>query len=159
MLTLTNDQLYLDTPSSPSTHSTPSRAAEAFYISYPEPEHTKHLKRGLGLVAPVPSDPPMLNWIYADKETHELKYGNRSQSVDHVVGPWDWRDEETVVTLEGKRGFVAVEEDEGVWGVYFDRHRDGLVSRGLDRRRVEIGFRRRVMEQENKENENEQGNS
>lgn len=101
----------------------------------------------------------MLNWIYADKETHELKYGNRSQSVDHVVGPWDWRDEETVVTLEGKTKFVAVEEDEGVWGLYFDRHRDGLVSRGLNgRKRVGIGLRRRVMEQENKGNEDERGN-
>lgn len=68
----------------------------------------------------------MLNWIYADKDTHELKYGNRSQSVAHVVGPWDWADEEKTVTLEQKRGFVAVEEDDGAWAVYFDRSGDEL---------------------------------
>lgn len=89
----------------------------------------------------------MLNWIYADKNTHELKYGNRTQSVDHVVGPWDWRDDETIVTLEKKSKFLAVEGQDG-WGVYFDRDGDGLVGKGIEREAmiVEIGFRRRMVE-------------
>lgn len=80
----------------------------------------------------------MLGWIYADKETHELKYGNRSQSIEHVAGPWDWTadDGERTVTLERKKGFVAVLEDDGdgdgvgdggaAWRVYFDRDGDEL---------------------------------
>lgn len=158
----TNNQpkTYLDDPSQ--TLHPNSHKAEAFYISYPEPEHTKHLKRGLGLVTTISSDPPMLNWIYADKDTHELKYGNRSQSVEHVVGPWDWRDEETVVTLEKTTGFVAVEEEDGAWAVYFDRDGDGLAKRGIEgRKRIGIGLRRRIIEQEGKggDGNGEQGNS
>ncbi|KAG2421021.1 hypothetical protein HFD88_000637 [Aspergillus terreus] len=122
---LRDSKVYLDHPH-PSHRRTPSHTAQAFYIDYPELEETKHLKRGLGLVTTISDDPPMLNWIYADKDTHELKYGNRSQSVAHVVGPWDWADEEKTVTLEQKRGFVAVEEDDGAWAVYFDRSGDEL---------------------------------
>lgn len=88
----------------------------------------------------------MLNWIYADTNTHELKYGNRTQSVDHVVGPWDWRDDETVVTLEKKSKFLAVEGQDG-WEVYFDRNGDGLRGRiDGDAMVVDIGFRRRIIE-------------
>lgn len=32
----------------------------------------------------------MLNWIYIDRSTRELKYGNRTQSREHMVGPWGW---------------------------------------------------------------------
>jgi hypothetical protein len=68
----------------------------------------------------------MLNWLYADKEDGRVRYGNRTQSVDHVFGPWDWTENEEGLTLEGWEGFVAVEEDDGLWGLYFDRHDDGL---------------------------------
>ena len=43
-----------------------------------------------GLVSTVSLDPPMLNWIYAERDTGELLYGNRTQSIEHIVGPWDW---------------------------------------------------------------------
>lgn len=62
-----------------------------------------------------------------DKNTHQLKYGNRSQSIEHVVGPWDWTGDEKTVVLEDKSAFVAVEEEDGSgWGVYFDRNGDEL---------------------------------
>lgn len=70
----------------------------------------------------------MLNWIYADKDTLELKYGNRTQSCEHIPGPWDWRDEETTVVLEKRRGFFAVKEEDGSWALYFDRHEDELLG-------------------------------
>ncbi|KAJ5114366.1 hypothetical protein NUU61_000125 [Penicillium alfredii] len=121
-----NDKVYLDDPL-PSNRTIPSFTALSFYVEYPEPEETKHLTRGLGLPTHVSADPPLLNWVYADTATHELRYGNRSQSVTHVVGPWDWSDDERVVLLEEKSGFVAVEEEEGVWALYFDRNGDELA--------------------------------
>lgn len=30
----------------------------------------------------------MLNWIYVDTATRELRYGNRTQSREQVVGSW-----------------------------------------------------------------------
>ncbi|KAI9370994.1 VPS28 protein-domain-containing protein [Aspergillus egyptiacus] len=124
---LRDNKVYIDDPD-PTARKREAHAGQAFYINYPEPDHLKHLKRGLGLVSTIQDSPPMLNWIYADKETHELKYGNRTQSCEHVPGPWDWRDEETTVVLEKNRGFYAVKEEEGVWAVYFDRDGDGLAG-------------------------------
>lgn len=105
----------------------PAFTSLAFYVEYPEPDETKHLKRGLGLPTYVADNPPLLNWIYADKVTHELKYGNRTQSVAHVVGPWDWTKDERVILLEDKNAFVAVEEADGEWALYFDRDGDELA--------------------------------
>ncbi|KAL4912834.1 VPS28 protein-domain-containing protein [Aspergillus aurantiobrunneus] len=124
---LRNNKVYIDDPS-PTNRKVEAHAGQAFYIDYPEPDHMKHLKRGLGLVTTIQDNPPMLNWIYADKDTHELKYGNRTQSCEHVPGPWDWRDGETTVVLEKKRGLCAVREGDGSWAVYFDRHGDELQS-------------------------------
>ncbi|EAW07221.1 uncharacterized protein ACLA_019260 [Aspergillus clavatus NRRL 1] len=118
-------KVYLDDPI-PSSRKVPSHTAEAFYIDYPELDETKHLKRGLGLVTTISDNPPMLGWIYVDEETHELKYGNRSQSVYNVVGPWDWANEETTLILEEESAFYAVQEDDGSWAVYFDRDGDEL---------------------------------
>jgi hypothetical protein len=119
-------QVYIDDPS-PAKRKAEAHAGQAFYIDYPEPDHMKDLKRGLGLVTTIQDNPPMLNWIYADKETHELKYGNRTQSCEHIPGPWDWKEDETTITLERpSRGFYAVKEEDGSWAVYFDRDRDEL---------------------------------
>ncbi|KAL2809330.1 VPS28 protein-domain-containing protein [Aspergillus granulosus] len=124
---LRNNKVYIDDPS-PANRKAEAHTGQAFYIDYPEPDHMKHLKRGLGLVTTIQDNPPMLNWVYADKETHEMKYGNRTQSCEHIPGPWDWRDDdETVITLERpSRGFYAVQEEDGSWAVYFDRDRDEL---------------------------------
>jgi hypothetical protein len=70
----------------------------------------------------------MLNWIYVDKNSLELKYGNRSQSIEHLVGHWDWTTDETGITLEGEEPFAAVEEEPGVWALYCDCYRDGLAG-------------------------------
>ncbi|KAJ5998083.1 hypothetical protein N7499_005537 [Penicillium canescens] len=121
-----NGKVYLADPN-PSNRSPPAFTALAFYIEYPELDETKHLDRGLGLPTYVQEDPPLLNWIYADNETYELRYGNRSQSVEHVVGPWDWCKDERIISLEKKKkAFYAVEEKEGEWALYFDRDGDEL---------------------------------
>jgi len=146
-----NFQVYLDDPN-PAERSQPAFTSLAFYIEYPEIDETKHLDRGLGLPTYVQADPPLLNWIYADKNTYELKYGNRTQSVQHIVGPWDWTKDEKTILLEGKNTFVAVEEEEGKWALYFDRDGDEL-ERVLEERDlldhafVPVALVRRVAEE------------
>lgn len=82
----------------------------------------------------------MLNWIYVDGATHEVKYGIRAEAEGHHTGPWDVTEVDRRVTFEGWEGFVAVQEDEGadVWALYFDRADDGLrgVGVGLEGRRM-----------------------
>ncbi|KAL6237757.1 hypothetical protein BDW75DRAFT_228434 [Aspergillus navahoensis] len=126
---LRNNKVYIDDPN-PANREVESHTGQAFYIDYPEPDHMKDLKRGLGLVSTIQHNPPMLNWIYCDKETHELKYGNRTQSCEHVPAPWDWTDNETTIILERSWGFYAVKEKDAEgrwsWAIYLDRHGDEL---------------------------------
>lgn len=95
----------------------------------------------------------MLNWIYVDKNTMELKYGNRSQSREHHVGPWDWTEEDEIgLTFEGWEGFVAVQDDEGEWQLFFDRNDDGLKDFvGKRRRKLEVTLERITCDNEKKE--------
>src|ERR1700761_6624459 len=80
-----------------------------FYVMYPDDDRDPKER---GLVSTISNDPPMLNWIYVDKNTLELKYGNRTQSIQQIVGAWDWTEDEAGVTLDGWEGFCAVEEEE-----------------------------------------------
>jgi hypothetical protein len=96
-----------------------------FYIAYPDEDRSPPER---GLVSTISNDPPMLNWIYVDKETNELKYSNRTGSIAHIVGPWDWTEDETGILLDRWEGFAAVEEKEmpdGLkWAIYYDRWND-----------------------------------
>lgn len=99
-----------------------------FYIEYPDPERPRPLP--LGLVSTISKDPPLLNWVYVDKDTREVKYGNRTQSRAHVVGSWGWDAGEEGgaggLTLEGKEGAVAVEASDG-WELRWEDS-DGHIS-------------------------------
>ena len=55
----------------------------------------------------------MLNWIYCDRETYELRYSNRTGSIVHHVGVWDWTEDETHLTFDGWEGFMAIDEWDG----------------------------------------------
>jgi len=101
-----------------------------------------------GLVSTICVDPPMLNWIYVDKNTLELKYGNRSQSREHHVGPWDWTEDEAGLTFEDWEGFVAVEEKEGEWAIYFDRYDDHLKRQVKGKRVLPCSLERRKLPEE-----------
>ena len=129
---------------------------QAFYIEYPDDRREKNEEAPIGLVSQTADEPqPLLNWVYVDKATGELKYGNRSDSRDEVVGPWHWRDDEGGVTLDGWEGFMAVEVPgpggEKAWQVYFDREDDGLKVLGRKRRKVEITLERVFVEEEKTE--------
>jgi hypothetical protein len=109
-----------------------------YYFKYPDEREFE------GLVSTISLDPPMLNWIFVDAETLQLRYGTRSDSVGHVVGPWGWNQDESLLELEEFEGFVAVKEDDGSWGVYFDRHGDwsGLPE---DAKIVDIELKRTLI--------------
>jgi len=79
----------------------------------------------LGLVSTIQDEPPMLNWIYIDKTTLEVRYGSRAEALDNVVGPFDWTKDRSSLVMDGWEGFVAVEEKKGIWAVYFDIEDDG----------------------------------
>lgn len=72
----------------------------------------------------ISNDPPMLNWIYVDKDTMEIKYANKSTSQEHIVGPWLWSGNEKELMLDEKTQWVVVEEESGAWAVYYDEAGD-----------------------------------
>lgn len=89
-----------------------------------------------------------LNWVYVDRETHEVRYGVKSVAMSHLTGPWDCTAVDKRMTFEGWEGFVAVQEDDGEWALYFDRDDDGLQGEGLiggqgPRRMLEVQLQRR----------------
>lgn len=161
MITLHDDKLWIEAkdaetklPVAGSSH-----PFTGFYIAYPDDN------RGYtrGLVSTISVDPPMLNWIYVDKDTFEVKYSNRSGSIAHHVGDYDWTAEATensCITLDGWEGFVAVEDSEGRWALHFDWNDDGLKSKREPRKAVEIRLQRRVItgQEVNKWGLKEEGN-
>jgi hypothetical protein len=128
----------------------------------------------LGLVSTIPPDTttssqsntkskskskntkPKLNWVYADKDTRELKYGPRVEAREHVVGPWDWtEDDEQGLILDGEESLVAVEEQKGGfgWAVYWDKEDDRLkgFEAGEKHRVLRCSLERRLVDEEESE--------
>jgi hypothetical protein len=119
-----------------------------------------------GLVSTISVDPPMLNWLYADTATLELKYGNRTESIAHVVGSWDWTEDEEGVTLDGWEGFAAVDEwkkdgerGDGLrWALYYDRYDDdfGAGRKVGGRTRLPCSLERRILPDELRKQQEEE---
>ncbi|KAI1656435.1 hypothetical protein F4813DRAFT_390802 [Daldinia decipiens] len=108
-----------------------------YYLPYPDKTYE-------GIVSTISDDPPMLNWIYVDKNTYEVKYGVRADAQDHITGPFDCTRQDRRMTLEGWEGFAAVEEFPGVWALYFDRDDDGLTTKvPMGTRVLEVELTRR----------------
>lgn len=147
----------------------PLHAFAGFYIQYPDDDRFPAER---GLVSTISDDPPMLNWIYVDRQTYELRYGNRSASIAHIVGEWDWTEDESCLTLEGWEGFVAVDEWNGKeedlttewgreglrWAVYFDRDDNGLKGRRRGRDIFEVILERKLQSEEEQLKQLEEAN-
>ena len=127
-----------------------------FYLMYPDEDRSPAER---GLVTTIQKDPPMLNWIYVDNNTFELKYANRTGSITHKVGPYDWTDEfkDSSITLDDFEGFLAVEEEmyrneqgHPRWALYYDMNDDGLKGRKKGRRTMEVSLKRRLVENQEK---------
>ncbi|KAH8817465.1 hypothetical protein F5884DRAFT_779497 [Xylogone sp. PMI_703] len=103
-----------------------------YYLPYPDSKYE-------GLVSSIADNPPVMNWIYVDRDTYEIKYGIRKDAQPNITGPFDCTRQEHRLTLDGWEGFVAVEDENGLWALYFDFDDDGLKSKiGLDRMVLEI---------------------
>ncbi len=124
----------------------------------------------LGLVSTISKDPPMLNWIYIDRETHEVRYGVRKAAESQLTGPFDYttvtvsksitpstgeverhEEGEKRIKFDNREGLVAVEEEDGIWKLYFDVDNDGLrgVKAGKSgKRNAEIELVRVLAEEE-----------
>ena len=117
-----------------------------FYVQYPDPARTP---AQLGLVSFISDNPPALNWIYIDKATRELKYGNRTQSIDHEVGPWGWEAGEEGgaggLAFECAEGAVVVETSHG-WELRWEDE-DGKVGDVGSRRVLRVSLERRFIEE------------
>ncbi|KAM3067286.1 hypothetical protein ACMFMG_005347 [Clarireedia jacksonii] len=110
---LKDNRLYLNHPDAPKQ----GHRFCGYYFGYPGTE--EH-----GLVSSIQDDPPMLNWIYVDKETLEMKYGTRSETLGNIAHPWEWTEDEQNITLEEDEGFVAIEVELGLWQLFFDANGD-----------------------------------
>jgi hypothetical protein len=114
----------------------PGHKFTGYYFTYPSEAQQ------LGLVSTIADDPPMLNWLFVDKDTNMVRHGGRQDTLGgHTVGPWFWSDDEQWLTLEGDSfQFVAVQLDNKKWAVAWDR--DGAFSaagggRGKEGRKTE----------------------
>lgn len=89
-----------------------------------------------------------MNWIYVDKDTMELKYGNKTASIAHNVGPWDWtKDKDGIVFDNEDSLFTAVADPvTKKWQIYYDIDADDLqkyVPKG--RQQLQIGLLRTLI--------------
>ncbi|KAK7055939.1 hypothetical protein R3P38DRAFT_2498510 [Favolaschia claudopus] len=144
IIVLRNSKLYLDDSDPAHRNFDDGHPFSGFYLDYPAGQ------KPLGLVSTISVDPPELNWIYIDKNTLEVKYGNKTASQNHLPGPWDWTDDQQALIFDGWEGFVALEESSGVWALHYDRDDDHLqhVRRGRSKRNVtEISLERRILKQ------------
>ncbi|EXJ90099.1 hypothetical protein A1O3_03168 [Capronia epimyces CBS 606.96] len=117
--------------------------AESFFIEYPDNER---VPVEIGLVTQVQDDPPLLNWIYVDKDTMELKYGNKTASVAHHVGPWDWTEDEEGIVFDGHERFTAVEDPKThKWQIYYDLDDDGLSKHVPNRTKISVSLERTLI--------------
>ncbi|KAF1956719.1 hypothetical protein CC80DRAFT_445364 [Byssothecium circinans] len=109
-----------------------------YYLPYPDSSHE-------GMVTRISADLPIMNWIFVDATTYQLRYGVRKDAEGNFTGPFDCTSVGRRVTFQGWEGWCAVEERPGVWGVYFDINDDAL------RGRVEMGKRILELEVERRE--------
>jgi hypothetical protein len=93
-----------------------------YYLPYPDTKYE-------GLVTTITDVAPIMNWVYIDKETHEVKYGVRADAQSNLTGPFDCTRQDRRLTFDGWEGFCAVEQAPGLWGLYFDVDDDGLKGK------------------------------
>jgi len=108
-----------------------------YFLPYPDTTYE-------GLVFTITDEAPIMNWIYIDQNTYEMKYGVRVDAQPNLTGPFDCTRQDRRLTFDKWEGFVAVKveegEEAGMWRVYFDVDDDML--------RGKLGNGRKVLEVE-----------
>jgi hypothetical protein len=85
-------------------------------------------------VSTISDDPPALNWVFVDKDSHLIRHGSRGDTLGgHTIGPWKWSNDELWLTLEGRDAqFVAVKQENKKWAVAWDGDGSIRSARGWD---------------------------
>lgn len=116
----------------------------AYFLPFPNQTYD-------GLVSTI-DEMNMLNWVYVDSETYKVTYGTRAVAEQHLTGPMGLTrmdDGGSKITMDGWDGFMAVEDDEGEWSLYFDKDSNGL-SEKIDetkvKRTAQIELHREMLE-------------
>ncbi|RMZ74580.1 MFS general substrate transporter [Pyrenophora seminiperda CCB06] len=139
---LRNGKLWIDTGTpdgSPLGH-----PYAGYYLPYPDTNYE-------GLVTTITDIAPIMNWVYIDKTTCEVKYGIRADAQPNLTGPFDCTRQDRRLTFDGWEGWCAVEEAPGLWGLYFDLFDDGLkslVQPGTRVLEVELGRKEKRFQKE-----------
>ncbi|CBX91655.1 hypothetical protein LEMA_P071630.1 [Plenodomus lingam JN3] len=119
-IVLRNGRLWIDTGTedgSPLGH-----PYAGYYLPYPDSKYE-------GLVTTITDVAPIMNWIYIDRETHQVRYGVRADAQPNLTGPFDCTRQDRRLTFDGWEGWCAVEEVPGLWALYFDVDDDGLKQK------------------------------
>jgi hypothetical protein len=90
-------------------------------MTYPDTKYS-------GLISSIADEPPIMNWIYVDRDTFEVKFGTRPYAESNLNGPFDCTRQDRRLTFGGWEGFVVVKEGD-FWALYFDRNMDNLRSK------------------------------
>lgn len=122
-----NGQLWIDTGTSDGTPY--GHPFAGYYLPYPDTSYE-------GLVTTITDEAPILNWVYVDKDTYEVKYGVRVNAQPNCTGPFDCTRQDRRLTFEGWEGFCAVEEFPTLWALYFDKDDNGLRGKVAEGVRV-----------------------
>jgi hypothetical protein len=92
----------------------------------------------------------MLNWIYIDSSTYEVKYGVRAEADKHITGPMGiltLQDGEMRLICMQWEGFAAVEEEKDEWALYFDKDNNNLKEKVRGKRITEVELIRDTSEE------------
>jgi hypothetical protein len=132
---LTDGKLYVAGKETENAH-----PFSGFYIDYPF--KTPALR---GLVSTIRPDPPELNWIFVDRTSLQVRYGNKTSSIEHFTGPWDWTSEGLRVTFDNYEAFCAMEESPGKWVLCYDMDDDRLARLRSGRRVLDCYLHRQLI--------------
>ncbi|KAG8162136.1 hypothetical protein KVR01_007901 [Diaporthe batatas] len=116
---LSGNKLYVDTGTE---YDVPfGHRFAGYFLPFPETQHE-------GLVSTIMDDPPIMNWIYIDRQTYEVKFGTRDCAEPNFKAPFDCTRQDRRLTLGGWEGFCAVQEGH-FWALYFDVENNRLLSK------------------------------
>ncbi|KAI1653880.1 hypothetical protein F4813DRAFT_399573 [Daldinia decipiens] len=116
---LSGDKLYIDTGTE--YDQAFGHPFAGYFLPYPDSKYS-------GLVSTICDEPPIMNWIYIDRNTYEIKFGTRPSAQPNWPGPFDCSRQDRRLTFSGWEGFLAVKEGD-FWALYFDVDEDNLKSK------------------------------
>jgi hypothetical protein len=92
-----------------------------YYLPYPGAAYE-------GLVTTITPFAPIMNWVYVDATTFQLKYGTKRDADPNLTGPFNCTGPNHRLSFMDWEGFCAVDTDKG-WAIYFDIDDNGLKGK------------------------------